>query len=114
MLYLASRPAVEIYESHVKIGHTAIPWKHIRRLDRSANIPLMVRLTLADKTRILVIYPGDPNSSSGLLRSLRRYSREALIDGVPYRQFWGEADSGCARAKSSCRAAASSAAAARR
>jgi hypothetical protein len=51
----------------------------------------MVRLTLADKTRILVIYPGDPNSSSGLLRSLRRHAREALIDGVPYRQFWGEA-----------------------
>ena len=90
-LYLASRPAVEIYEGHVKIGKHAIPWRHIRRLDRSANIPLMVRLTLADKTRILVIYPGDPNSSSGLLRSLRRHSREALIDGVPYRQFWGEA-----------------------
>ena len=60
VLYLASRPSVEIYESHVKIGHHAIPWRHIRRLDRSANLPLMVRLTLADKTRILVIYPGDP------------------------------------------------------
>jgi hypothetical protein len=90
-LYLGSRPAVEIYEGHVKIGNHAIPWRHIRRLDRSANTPLMVRLTLADKTRILVVYPGDPNSSSGLLRSLRRHSREALIDGVPYRQFWGEA-----------------------
>jgi len=94
VLYLAARPAVEIYESHVKIGHHAIPWRHIRRLDRSASLPLVVRLTLADKTRILVIYPGDPNSSSGLLRSLRRHSREALIDGVPYRQFWGEATVG--------------------
>ena len=94
VLYLASRPAVEIYEGHVKIGNHAIPWRHIRRLDRSANMPLMVRLTLADKTRILVVYPGDPNSSSGLLRSLRRHSREALIDGVPYRQFWGEATIG--------------------
>jgi len=25
-----------------------------------------------------------------LLRHLRRYSREALLDGVPYGQFWGE------------------------
>jgi hypothetical protein len=99
VLYLASRPAVEIYESHVKIGHHAIPWRHIRRLDRSANLPLMVRLTLADKTRILVIYPGDPNSSSGLLRSLRRHAREALIDGVPYRQFWGEATIGAVAKK---------------
>lgn len=91
VLYLASRPCVEIYENHVKIGNHAIPWRHIRRLDRSSNLPLMVRLTLADKTRILVVYPGDSNSSSGLLRSLRRHAREALIDGVPYRQFWGEA-----------------------
>ena len=103
VLYLASRPSVEIYESHVKIGHHAIPWRHIRRLDRSANLPLMVRLTLADKTRILVIYPGDPNSSSGLLRSLRRHAREALIDGVPYRQFWGEATVGRGREKAVAR-----------
>lgn len=91
VLYLASRPAVEIYESHVKIGEAAIPWRHIRRLDRSAKIPLMVRLTLTDKSHILLVFPGDPQTSSDLLRNLRRYSREALIDGVPYRQFWGEA-----------------------
>ena len=91
VLYLASRPSIEIYDTHVKIGKSLIPWRQIRRLDRSANLPLMVRLTLSDKTHILVIYPGDPNSSSGLLRQLRKHSREALIDGVPYRQFWGEA-----------------------
>jgi len=91
VLYLALRPAIEIYDSHIKIGKTAIPWKNIRRLDRSANTPLMVQLTLSDKKRLLLIYPGDPNSASSLLRQLRKHSREALIDGVPYRQFWGEA-----------------------
>ena len=90
VLFLATRPPIEIYDTHVKIGVAAIPWRHIRRLDRSSNIPLMVRLTLSDKTRILVIYPADQNSASGLLQNLRRYSREAVIDGVPYRQFWGE------------------------
>ena len=90
ILYFAMRPAIEIHESHLKIGEAAIPWKQIRRLDRSANMPLMVRLTLSDKTRILVVHPGDSQSASNLLRQLRRYSREALIDGVPYRQFWGE------------------------
>jgi Protein of unknown function (DUF3093) len=90
VLYLAMRPAIEIYDSHLTIGQAAIPWKHIRRLDRSSNVPLMVRLTLTDKTRILVVYPSDPHSSTSLLRQLRRHSREALIDGVPYRQFWGE------------------------
>jgi len=91
VLYLALRPPIEIYDSHLKIGSRAIPWMQIRRLDRSSRLPLIVRLTLADKTHILVVYPGDPESSNSLLRHLRRFSREALIDGVPYRQFWGEA-----------------------
>lgn len=90
LLYLALRPPIEIYESHIKIGQSAIPWRHIRRLDRSSNNPLMVRLTLSDKTRILLVYPGESNLSSALLRQLRRHAHEALIDGVPYRQFWGE------------------------
>jgi hypothetical protein len=99
VLYLATRPPIEIYETHVKIGLAAIPWRHIRRLDRSSSIPLMVQLTLSDKTRILVIYAGDHNTSSGLLQNLRRYAREALIDGVPYRQFWGEATTPAAAPK---------------
>jgi hypothetical protein len=101
VLYLATRPPIEIYDSHVKIGLAAIPWRHIRRLDRSSSMPLMVRLTLSDKTRILVIYPADQNSASGLLNDLRRYAREALIDGVPYRQFWGEATPATASKKQS-------------
>ena len=96
ILYLASRPPIEIHESHVKIGRVTVPWKQIRRLDRSANLPLTFRLTLADKSKVMVVFPGDPNSASGLLRSLRRHAREALIDGVPYRQFWGEATSAAA------------------
>lgn len=99
VLYLATRPAIEIYETHVKIGLAAIPWKHVRRLDRSSSIPLMVRLTLSDKTHILVIYAGDHDSSAGLLQNLRRYAREALIDGIPYRQFWGEPTAPTAAAK---------------
>jgi hypothetical protein len=99
VLYLALRPAIEIYDSHLKIGQAAIPWKHIRRLDRSSNVPLVVRLTLSDKTRLLLVYPSDPHSSSSLLRQLRRHAREALIDGVPYRQFWGESANAAASRK---------------
>ncbi len=69
-----------------------IPWNQIRRLDRTGWVsPLVVHVTLIDDQRILLIYPGDLDSANGLLRHLRRYSREALIDGIPYRQFWGEA-----------------------
>ena len=90
VLLLACQPPIEIYESHLRIGSRTIPWMQIRRLDRSAHLPLVVRLTMADKKRVVLVYAGDPDSTGSLLRHLRRFSREALIDGVPYRQFWGE------------------------
>ena len=52
--------------------------------------PLAVILTLSNERRVLVVYAGDLDSSTSLLRHLRRYSRNALLDGVPYRQAWGE------------------------
>jgi hypothetical protein len=74
------------------VGKRIVPWMDIRRLDRPGNwlSPLIVRITLFDDSRMILIYPGDLDSCNSLLRHLRRLSRDALIDGVPYRQFWGE------------------------
>mgnify|MGYP000854514907 CR=1 FL=1 len=52
--------------------------------------PLIVRLTLFDDQRVLVVYPGDLDACNSLLRHLRRLARDADIDGIPYRQYWGE------------------------
>ncbi|HZT38444.1 MAG TPA: hypothetical protein VFA28_11130 [Bryobacteraceae bacterium] len=92
VLFVAFQPPIEIHETHLKINKRIIPWNQIRRLDRTGWIsPLVVHVTLLDDERILLIYPGDLDSANSLLRHLRRYSREALIDGIPYRQFWGDA-----------------------
>jgi len=92
VLLLALRPAIEIHDAHVTIGRRAIAWSDIRRLDQTGwNAPLAVYLTLADEQRVLLVHPGDLDSSTSLLRHLRRYAREALLDGIPYAQFWGEA-----------------------
>jgi hypothetical protein len=91
LFLLAFRPSIEIHESHLKMGRRQIPWTEVRRLDQSGwNVPLVVYLTLSEERRVLLIHPGDSDSSASLLRHLRRHSREALLDGVPYRQFWGE------------------------
>ena len=89
---LAFRPAIEIHEGYLSIGKRIIPWMDIRRLDRTGLLSplLMMRITLFDDSRLLLVYPGDPDSCNSLLRQLRRLSRDALIDGVPYRQYWGE------------------------
>jgi len=106
LFLLAFRPAIEIHETHLRVGRRQIPWSEIRRLDQTGwNVPLLVYLTLDSpglssptlsspalnqERRVLLIHPGDFDSSASLLRHLRRHSREALLDGVPYRQFWGE------------------------
>ncbi len=87
----ALQPAIEIHEGYLSIGRRIIPWMDIRKLDRTGWIsPLAVRISLFDDTSFLLIYPGDLDSCNSLLRHLRRLSRDATIDGVPYRQYWGE------------------------
>ncbi len=91
LLALATRPAIEVHDGHLAVGRRVIPWMDIRRVDRTGWIsPLLARLTLYDDSRVMLIYPGDLDSCNNLLRQLRRRSRDAQIDGVPYRQYWGE------------------------
>lgn len=92
LIFLAMRPPIEIHEKYLAVGKRMVPWPEIRRVDRSGWVsPLVVYLTLEGGRRTVLIYPGDLESANTLLRQLRRRSREALIDGIPYRQFWGEA-----------------------
>lgn len=87
----ALRRPIEVHDTHLAVGRNLIPWADIRRLDTTGWLsPLVVRLTLFDDRRILIVYPGDPASSARLLGQLRHLARHALIDGVPYRRYWGE------------------------
>lgn len=89
--FVALQPAIEIHENHLVIGRRLIRWSDIRRVDCTGwFLFLVVHLTLSDHSQLLLIYAGDHDSANSLLRQLRRLAREALIDGVPYRQFWGE------------------------
>jgi hypothetical protein len=91
LFLMAFRPAIEVHEGYLTIGKRHLPWMDIRRLDRTGWIsPLILRVTLYDDSRFLLIYPGDLDSCNSLLRHLRRFSTDALIDGIPYRQYWGE------------------------
>ena len=92
---MAFRPAIEIHEGYLTIGKRIVPWMDIRRLDRTGWVsPLVARITLFDDSRLLIVYPGNLDACNSLLRHLRRLCRDALIDGVPYRQYWGEVTPG--------------------
>lgn len=91
LFVVAFRPAIEVREGYMTIGRRIVPWMDIRRVDPAGWLsPLIVRLTLFDDSRLTLVYPGDLDSCNDLLRHVRRLSRDALIDGVPYRQYWGE------------------------
>jgi hypothetical protein len=88
---LAFLPAIEVHESHLGIGGRILAWNDIRRVDRVGwTTPMLLRLTLFDDSRLVLVYPGDLPACNGLLRQIRRMATNALIDGIPYRQYWGE------------------------
>lgn len=94
LLALFFRPAIEIHSGFLKAGWRKIEWRRVARVDQTSwRVPLAVFLTLDDRSRVLLIHAGETESCASLLRHLRRHAREALLDGIPYRQFWGEAPS---------------------
>jgi hypothetical protein len=91
LLALAFRPAVKVYDAHLEIGKKIIPWQDVRRVDRTGWIsPLVVKLALYDEDTVVLVYPGEVDCCKHLLRTLRQMSTNAMIDGIPYRQYWGE------------------------
>ena len=86
---LAMRPVIEIHPAYIAIGKMTIPWLEIQGVDQTGwSAPLAVFLTLRGDHRILVFYAGDRESCASLLRHIQRRSQAALLDGIPYREFW--------------------------
>jgi hypothetical protein len=92
LCYLGLRPPIELCDEHLRIGRRAIRWADVRRVDRlHFRFPLMVRLRLTTGRRVFLVFCGDRDSASSLLRNIRRMAKAAFIEGRPYREFWGEA-----------------------
>ncbi len=91
LLFLALRPEVEIHPHHLRVGKRTISWPEVLRVDRTGWIsPLILHLSLTNGRRLLLVYPGDYESSNMLLKQIRRSAFNALIDGAPHQQFWAE------------------------
>lgn len=91
LLALAARPAITVHDDHVQIGKRIIPWQDVRSVDRTGWIsPLVVKLSMLDDEAVWLVYPGEVDGCKHLLRTLRQMASYARIDGIPYRQYWGE------------------------
>lgn len=100
VLWLGLRPSIEVTQEALRTGKRTILWREVRRVDQTGWVsPMVVDLTLADQTKIRLIYPGETEHSNRLLRIIQQRSTEALINGVPYRRIFGESVQRDARAK---------------
>jgi len=91
ILWLGLRPAIEVDDAGLKTGHLYIAWSDVRRVDQTGWVsPMVADLTLADRSRVRLIYPGETRQSNHLLRIIQQRSTAALINGVPYRQLFGD------------------------
>lgn len=91
LIYLVLRPPIEVHDAHIQIGRRLIAWDSVSHVDAPCSIaPLILPLTLNSRRRFWLIYIGSRESGRTLLHQIRRHSRFALIDGLPYRQFWEE------------------------
>ena len=91
LVVLSRRPAIEIHPRQLRVGNRNIDWGDIQAVDRTGwLIPLIVVLSLSSGRRVVLVYAGDLESSRALLRHLRRFAREALIDGLPHEDYWSD------------------------
>jgi len=82
-------PPIEINETHLVQLNRRILWSSVYQVERLLWTPLVVRLTLSSRSEVLVVYSGNESSRAALLHDIQRMSQSAVIEGLPYREFWG-------------------------
>ena len=93
LAFLATRPPIVIRDSSWSVGDEKFLWSEVERVDTTGwTSPLVLRVALRDGRVLHVIHPGDALSAGKLLRQMRRLARGAWIEGIPYKQYWGETD----------------------
>jgi len=91
VLYLSLRSPIEIHDSHLRVGRRVIAWESVSHVwSPTLHAPLVLPLTLNSESSYLLLYAGSRESGRKLLHQVRRHARFALIDGLPYRQYWDE------------------------
>jgi len=91
LLFLATRPSVVIRDNSWSVGDHSFLWSEVESLDTTGwTTPMVLRVGLRGGRRFYLIYPGEPERAGRLLRQMRRLARGARLEGIPYRQYWGE------------------------
>jgi Protein of unknown function (DUF3093) len=89
LLWLSSRPLIRVGETQFNIGERSIAWREVKEMNRVRLLsPLILRITLTNSRKKLLIYPGELGRVEQLVHLLRKNSHLATFDGVAYRDYW--------------------------
>ncbi len=89
-LVLGLLPEVRTGADTLELGADHVPWQEILRVDSTRwTSPLVLKLTLRSGRMRRLLYSGSSEDCDLLRRRIRRLASNALIDGVPHRQYWG-------------------------
>ena len=91
LLFLATRPVIVIRDGSWSVGSESFLWSEVERVDSTGwTSPLVLKITLRGGRMMYLVYPGEASVTGKLLRQMRRLARGAWIEGIPYKQYWGE------------------------
>jgi hypothetical protein len=87
LFWLHFRPAIEVTDREISIGQRSFAWSSITKIQTTGWLtPLVLRLTMDDGSKAVLIYPGDLESSSRLREIVTSCAPHALLDGQPQRK----------------------------
>lgn len=87
LFWLNFQPAIEVTDREITIGKRTIRWSAITKIQTTGWLtPLVLRLTTEDGQKVMLIYPGDLESSSRLREIVTSCAPHALLDGQPQRK----------------------------
>jgi hypothetical protein len=87
LFWLSARPVIEVTDRALTIGKRTFPWSSITRIQSTGWLtPLILRLTTDSKKSLLLVYPGDLESSGRLREIIMSCAPHALVDGQPQRK----------------------------
>jgi hypothetical protein len=89
LLWLSSRPPIQVGETQFNIGERAIAWREVKEVNRVRILsPLILRIKLTNSRKRTLVYPGEISRVEQLVHLLRKNSHLATFDGVAYRDYW--------------------------
>jgi hypothetical protein len=87
LFWLNFRPVIEVTDRELTIGKRSLPWSSITKIETTGWLtPLVLRLSTEDGRRLLLVYPGDLESSGRLKEIIAACAPHALLDGQPQRK----------------------------